>query len=42
MRSKHDVMRIVDGVSIMMTLTSLYICNENKARTKIHEVSYAS
>ena len=28
-QSKHDVMRIVDDVSTLMTLTSLYICNEN-------------
>ena len=34
MRFKHDVMGIVDGVSTMMTLTSLYICNEKKLGLK--------
>ena len=34
MQSKHNVMRIVDDVSTLMTLTSLYICNEKKLGLK--------
>ena len=30
MQSKHDVIRIVDDVSTLMTLTSLYHCSEKK------------
>ena len=33
-QSKHDVMRIVDDVSTLMTLTSLYHCNEKKLELK--------
>ena len=30
MQSKHDNMKNADGVSMSMTLTSLYHCNEKK------------
>ena len=34
MQSKHDVMRIVDDVSTLMTLTSLNHCSEKKLGLK--------
>ena len=34
MQSKHDVMRIVDDVSTLMTLTSLYQCSEKSLGLK--------
>ena len=37
MQSKHDVMTIVDDVSTLMTLTSLYQCSEKKLGLKFAE-----
>ena len=34
MQSKHDVMKIVDDVSTLMALTSLYHCSEKKLGLK--------
>ena len=34
MQIKHDVMKIVDDVSTLMKLTSLYICNKKKLGLK--------
>ena len=34
MQSKHEVMRIVDDVSTLMTLMSLYHCSEKKLGLK--------
>ena len=34
MQSKHNVMRIVDDVSTLMTLMSLYHCSEKKLGLK--------
>ena len=33
-QSKNDVMRIVDDVLTLATLTSLYVCNEKKLGLK--------